>query len=75
MAERRKLVLRKETLAELTSMELKAVVGGNTGLTVCACPATWQSCVTCVDTFTIATCQCPPVSGASCICPTADVCA
>lgn len=74
MADRRKLVLRKETLSELVTDELRAVVGGATGLTVCACPDTFATCVTCADTKTIATCQCPALTGPTCICPTDDVC-
>jgi len=74
MARSRKLVLRKETLTELSGCDLRAVWGAATGLTVCACPATFHTCVTCVDTLTIATCQCPGLTGATCVCPTEDVC-
>jgi len=74
MAERRKLVLRKETLIELTSRELRGVVGGGTesepGLTFCIC----TTLVTCAETLTIATCQCPGLTGATCVCPTEHVC-
>ena len=75
MGESRTLRLRKETLTELTARDLRGVVGGGTEsapeLTFCIC----TSLVTCVDTLTIATCQCPGVTGATCPCPTGYVCA
>jgi hypothetical protein len=71
----RKLVLRKETLTELSDPELKNVAGASAGDLACVLlPPTVRTCVTCVDTLTIATCQCPAVTGATCVCPTEAVC-
>jgi len=73
----RKLVLRKETLTELSGPELRIVAGAAaaSGLP-CAIDlgTTFATCVTCVDTLTIATCQCPAVTGGTCVCPTDAVC-
>lgn len=66
----RKLSLRKETLSDLSSGDMQIVVGAYSGS--CTCQATLRTCVTCVDTYTVATCGCP--TGASCPCPTASGC-
>ncbi len=73
MLRSRKLVLRKETLTELTSQELKGVAGAADDSL--ACPKTVRTCVTCIDTFTIATCECPALTGPTCFCPTEAGCA
>ena len=71
----RKLALRKETLAELSGHELTGVAGAaSADATFCiAIGPSVRTCVTCVDTLTVATCQCP--TGASCPCPTGAGCA
>jgi len=77
MLNSRKLALRKETLAELSGPDLRGVVGAASLGPICwaiEVPPTAQSCVTCVDTLTIATCQCPAVTGGTCVCPTDAVC-
>jgi len=74
MLNSRKLALRKETLTELSGPELRGVAGAAANsLLPCLIdiPGTY---VTCVDTLTIATCQCPGVTGATCVCPTDAVC-
>ncbi len=70
MNARRKLVLRKENLSELTGREMQSVAGGDNWSGQCP---TFETCVTCVDTLTIATCMCP--TGPSCVCPTEYGCA
>lgn len=62
----RTLALRKETLSALSTDEMQVVVGGQSD--PCIYIAKTGTCVTCVGTLTIATCQCP--TGASCPCPT-----
>jgi hypothetical protein len=64
----RKLALRKETLSDLSSDEMQVVVGAYSGSPCVRVTTYIQSWVTCVDTLTVATCQCP--TGASCPCPT-----
>lgn len=74
MRNSRKLALRKEILSELSAPELGGVAGAASGPAGCILlPATVRTCVTCVDTLTVATCTCP--TGASCPCPTAYGCA
>jgi hypothetical protein len=73
MLNSRKLALRKETLTELTGSELKGVAGAARSLLPCLIDVP-QSIATCVDTITIATCTCPPVTGGTCVCPTDAVC-
>ena len=77
MPRSRTLVLRKETLTQLTSHELKGVAGGASyaGAFCLDFPATFETWVTCVDTLTIATCRCPGVTGPTCVCPTDFGCA
>lgn len=73
---RRKLALRKETLAELSAPDLKGIVGAASIGPICwdiGPTPTLRTCVTCIDTLTVATCTCP--TGASCPCPTGDGCA
>ena len=73
----RKLALRKETLTELSGPELRGVAGAVAASGIpCAIELgeTFGTCVTCVDTLTIATCRCPAVTGATCVCPTDAVC-
>ena len=78
MLSSRKLALRKETLTELSGPEMSGVAGAALPASTLPCliyveaPPTLNSCVTCVDTLTIATCQCP--TGASCPCPTGAGC-
>ncbi len=68
MLNSRKLVLRKETLTELSGRELEAVAGGARTLLDCVdVVGTLRSCIVCPDR-TIATCTCP--TGATCVCPT-----
>ncbi len=75
----RKLALRKETLTELSGQELVGVAAGaaaSVGGAICiVVPPTVRTCVTCVDTLTIASCSCPVVTGPSCACPTDYGCA
>lgn len=67
----RKLALRKETLSDLSAGEMQGVVGAWSGDS-CPCIPTAKTCITCVGTFTVATCQCP--TGATCPCPTEALC-
>ncbi len=80
MLRSRKLALRKETLSELSSPELTGVAGAAAASFAAiggciAVPRTLNTCVTCVDTLTIATCTCPGVTGPTCACPTDYGCA
>jgi hypothetical protein len=74
MRNSRKLALRKETLTELSGPDLRVVAGARASIGPIGCHIAieqlpTESCVTCVDTLTVATCACP--TGASCPCPTA----
>ncbi|HEV2890367.1 MAG TPA: hypothetical protein VGX28_08315 [Frankiaceae bacterium] len=71
----RKLALRKETLTELTTLELRGVAGAAAVSLVQCIREAVETYVTCVDTKTIATCTCPGVTGPTCACPTDYACA
>ena len=73
MLDSRKLVLRKETLSELSGPELLRVAGAAAASGIPCIIDVPHSIATCVDTLTIATCTCP--TGASCPCPTGYGCA
>lgn len=68
MNARRKLGLHKENLTELTNQELQCLAGGHAECQSKGCGACLHTVVTCIETYTIATCTCP--TGATCICPT-----